>query len=105
MSAAFLSPEPPVTFMSMPEEDHHRRIVELDPLILSCEVSRSDAEVSWYKDGMEKHHGDNNIIIQACGTTRRLIIQSTQLSDSGTYTCRSGDEKVLFTVHIRGLEH
>ncbi|XP_048884334.1 obscurin-like protein 1 isoform X1 [Brienomyrus brachyistius] len=93
--------EPPVTFMDMPEEDHHRRIVELDPLFLSCEVSRSDAEVSWYKDGMEKHHGDNNIIIQASGTTRRLIIQSTQSSDSGTYTCCSGDEEVLFTVQIR----
>ncbi|XP_018598063.2 obscurin-like protein 1 isoform X1 [Scleropages formosus] len=91
---------PPVKFKEVTPEDVHKRIVELDPLVLECEVSRPDAEVRWYKDGNEKHQGDE-VKIQSSGTLRRLIIQSAQLSDSGTYVCRSGDSEAFFTVTIR----
>uniref|UniRef100_A0A8C9RW87 Obscurin-like protein 1 n=1 Tax=Scleropages formosus TaxID=113540 RepID=A0A8C9RW87_SCLFO len=91
---------PPVKFKEVTPEDVHKRIVELDPLVLECEVSRPDAEVRWYKDGNEKHQGDE-VKIQSSGTLRRLIIQSAQLSDSGTYVCRSGDSEAFFTVTIQ----
>ncbi|MFT7807941.1 obscurin-like protein 1 isoform X1 [Arapaima gigas] len=91
---------PPVTFKKIPPEDLHKRIVELDPLVLDCEVSRPNAEVQWYKDGVKIHQGDE-VVIQSSDTLRRLIIQNTQLSDSGTYASRSGDSEVLFTVNIR----
>ncbi|XP_018590992.2 obscurin-like isoform X2 [Scleropages formosus] len=92
--------EPPVTFVEIPEESRHRSVVELDPLVLQCEVSRPDGTTQWYKDGVEIQPTDN-ITMQANGVVRRFIIRSTQLSDSGTYTCRAGDSTLLFKVVIR----
>ncbi|XP_053185183.1 obscurin-like protein 1 [Scomber japonicus] len=91
---------PPVTFADIPEEDLFKSVVEQEELALSCEVSRADSVVQWYKDGIEVQLSDN-ITIQAEGTQRNLTIHSAQLSDSGTYTCRAGDNILMFKVNIR----
>ncbi|XP_048050392.1 obscurin isoform X14 [Megalobrama amblycephala] len=91
---------PPVTFDYIPEDDLHRNIVEQDNLLLCCQVSRSDATAQWYKDGVELKSSDN-VLIEAENTLRRLIILSAQLSDSGTYTCRAGDNALIFKVNVR----
>ncbi|KAJ8253111.1 hypothetical protein GJAV_G00209250 [Gymnothorax javanicus] len=91
---------PPVTFVEMTQENLHKSVVELDPLVLNCQVSRSDASVLWYKDGVEMQPS-YNVTIQAEGTMRRLILRSTQLADAGTYTCRAGDNAQIFKVNIR----
>lgn len=90
-----------MTFAYITEDDLHRNIVEQDNLLLCCEVSRSDAVVQWYKDGVEIKSSDN-VLIETENTVRRLIIQSAQLSDSGTYTCRAGDNALIFKVNVRG---
>ncbi|CAK6963696.1 obscurin-like protein 1 isoform X4 [Scomber scombrus] len=91
---------PPVTFADIPEEDLFKSVVEKEELALSCEVSRADGVVQWYKDGTEVQLSDN-ITIQAEGTQRNLTIHSAQLSDSGTYTCRAGDNILMIKVNIR----
>ncbi|KAM9347673.1 obscurin-like protein 1 [Symphorus nematophorus] len=91
---------PPVTFADIPEEDLFKSVVEQEQLVLSCEVSRADGVVQWYKDGTELQPSDN-ITMQAEGTTRNLTIHSAQLSDTGTYTCRAGDNVLMFKVNIR----
>ncbi|XP_072768090.1 obscurin-like protein 1 [Nerophis lumbriciformis] len=91
---------PPVTFANIPEEELFKSTVEKSRLDLSCQVSQVDGVVKWYKDGAEIH-SNNNITMQAEGTQRNLSILSAQLSDSGTYTCRAGDNTIMFKVNIR----
>lgn len=92
---------PPVTFADVPENDLFRIAVEQEQLVLSCEVSRTDGVVQWYKDGIEIQPS-SNIAMEAEGAKRNLIINSVQLSDTGTYTCRTGDNILIFKVNIRG---
>ncbi|XP_069010926.1 obscurin isoform X11 [Embiotoca jacksoni] len=91
---------PPVTFADIPENDLFQSVVEQEQLVLSCEVSRAEGVVQWYKDGTEMQPS-NNVTIQAEGTKRNVTIHSAQLSDRGTYTCRAGDNILIFKVNIR----
>ncbi|KAM6935052.1 obscurin-like protein 1 isoform 9-T9 [Xenentodon cancila] len=91
---------PPVTFADVPEKDLFHSVVEQEKLVLSCEVSRVDGVVQWYKDGTEIQPS-NNVTIEAEDTRRSLTIHSAQLSDTGAYTCRAGDNILIFKVNIR----
>ncbi|XP_065818094.1 obscurin-like protein 1 isoform X6 [Labrus bergylta] len=91
---------PPVTFSEIPEEDLFKSVVEQEELVLSCEVSRADGVVQWYKDGIEMQQS-NKITIKAEGTQWNLTIHQAQLSDTGTYSCRAGDNVLLFKVNVR----
>lgn len=92
---------PPVTFADITEEDLFKSVEEQQQLVLSCEVSRSDGVVQWYKDGTEMQPS-YKATMQIEGTKRSLKIHSAQLSDTGTYTCRAGDNVLMFKVNIRG---
>ncbi|XP_037645175.1 obscurin-like protein 1 isoform X17 [Sebastes umbrosus] len=91
---------PPVTFADIPEEDLFKSVVEQEQLVLSCEVSRADGVVQWYKDGTEMQPC-NNITMQAEDIKRNLTVHSAKLSDTGTYTCRAGDNILMYKVNIR----
>ncbi|KAK7938649.1 hypothetical protein WMY93_001975 [Mugilogobius chulae] len=91
---------PPVTFREIPEEDLLKTVVEQEELALTCEVSAPEGEVLWYKDGAEIQPNDS-VDVQAEGTTRSLIVRSAQLSDTGTFSCRTGDSVVMFKVTVR----
>ncbi|XP_051787148.1 obscurin-like protein 1a isoform X2 [Erpetoichthys calabaricus] len=91
---------PPVKFIPVPEGDLHKTVLESEPVVLYCELSRSDAPVHWYKDGAEIQAGED-ITVQSEGTMRRLIIQAAKLSDSGVYACHAVDDTMIFKVNIR----
>uniref|UniRef100_A0A8C2A311 Obscurin like cytoskeletal adaptor 1a n=1 Tax=Cyprinus carpio TaxID=7962 RepID=A0A8C2A311_CYPCA len=74
--------------------------MELDPVVLTCELSRPDEPANWFKDGVAVLQSDN-ITIQSEGTMKRLIIRSAALPDAGTYTCQAGDQTMSFTVNIK----
>lgn len=92
---------PPLTFAHIPEKDLFTSVVEKEELVLSCDVSRPDGAVQWYKDGTEIHT-NADIAIQDEGNKRKVTIHSAKLSDAGTYTCRAGDNVLIFKVNIRG---
>ncbi|XP_068427905.1 obscurin-like protein 1 [Clinocottus analis] len=91
---------PPVTFADIAEEDLFKSVVEQEQFVLSCEVSRADGVVQWYKDGIEMQPS-SNIAMQAEGTKRNLTVNLAQLSDTATYTCRAGDNILMYKVNIR----
>ena len=70
-------------------------------LELSCEISQSDAPVRWYRDGLEVDEGPD-LILEADGAKRRLVIPMTTVEDTGEYICDTEDDSVAFLVTITG---
>uniref|UniRef100_A0A673GPK1 Obscurin like cytoskeletal adaptor 1b n=1 Tax=Sinocyclocheilus rhinocerous TaxID=307959 RepID=A0A673GPK1_9TELE len=92
---------PSVSFKEITQEERQKCAMELDPVVLTCELSRPDAPAIWFKDGVAVLQSDN-ITILSEGTMKRLIIHSAALADAGTYTCQAGDQIMSFSVNIKG---
>lgn len=72
-----------------------------DSLVLDCEVSRSNAAVSWKKNGEEMEESSNVTVIED-GVMRQLTIHSMTLEDAGQYVCDAKDDVMDFQVKIKG---
>lgn len=75
-----------------------------EALVLDCEVSRLNAEVTWKRNGEEV--GDSrNVTILEDGVLRQLTVHSLRLEDAGQYVCDAKDDVMdfLVTVHGRSL--
>lgn len=70
-------------------------------MVLSCEISRPNATVRWYRDGLEVEENDN-LILEVDGVYRRLIIPKTTVKDSAEYVCDTADDSMTFFVNIAG---
>ncbi|XP_065269726.1 obscurin-like protein 1 [Emys orbicularis] len=88
-----------VRIAPVPEAQRRRELLAGLPLLLECEVSTPDAPVRWLKDG-EAVPSDDVVALQAEGCARRLFIRSARPSDSGTYTCDTGEDALSFTVTV-----
>uniref|UniRef100_A0A672MDI5 Obscurin like cytoskeletal adaptor 1a n=1 Tax=Sinocyclocheilus grahami TaxID=75366 RepID=A0A672MDI5_SINGR len=88
---------PPVSFKEIMQEERQKSAMELDPVVLTCELSRPDEPAYWFKDGVAVLQSDN-ITIQSEGTMKRLIIRSAALPDAGMYTCQAGDQTMSFSL-------
>lgn len=60
---------------------------ETDSIKMICEVSKADAEVSWYRGDEELPEGGRYDQIMD-GRRRILIIQDLRMEDAGEYNCR-----------------
>ncbi|XP_066431628.1 obscurin-like protein 1 isoform X2 [Eleutherodactylus coqui] len=90
--------EPPVKFINT-SEDTELSCVTGEPFVLSCEVSRENAQVRWYKDGVDVEESEN-IRIESAGPMRRLVVDSAQAQDSGEYVCDARDDAVFYSVLV-----
>ncbi|XP_008110065.2 obscurin-like protein 1 isoform X1 [Anolis carolinensis] len=90
--------EPPVkVVLSNADEAHAYRVGER--VVLSCELSRPDAPVCWYKDG-EEAEGREGLLMEREGRHCQLIIPSAQVQDSGEFLCDAGGDSVFFNISI-----
>lgn len=72
-----------------------------EALVLDCEVSRLNAEVTWKKDGEEV--GDSrHVTILEDGILRQLTLHSLGLEDAGQYVCDAKDDVMDFLVTVHG---
>lgn len=94
------SKEPPVMII-YPKEDVHLDRHVPEEIILSCELSRPNGVVSWYKDG-QKLQESENIKLKIEGPYRRLKILSSGVEDSGEYVCDTADDSIFFHLSITG---
>ncbi|KAK1798804.1 hypothetical protein P4O66_007084 [Electrophorus voltai] len=89
-----------VKFVPLPEADSNKRVEAGSPIVLYCEVSHPVSAVRWFKDGRELHQEDG-LNIQSDGNMRRIVIQSSEYSHSGVYTCQSNDDVITFNVDVK----
>ncbi|XP_017325480.2 obscurin isoform X6 [Ictalurus punctatus] len=91
--------EPPVRIVSPSQSQMELCQQMSERMVLSCEISRANASVRWYRDGLEVEE-NNNLILEVDGVYRRLIIPETTVSDSAEYVCDTVDDSVTFFVNI-----
>ncbi|XP_061109725.1 obscurin isoform X44 [Conger conger] len=66
---------------------------------LSCEVSDTQTEVKWYKEG-KLLSSSRKIHVESKGKSRQLVFDSVEKKDAGEYTCEAGAEKLVFKIQV-----
>ncbi|KAJ8408221.1 hypothetical protein AAFF_G00264490 [Aldrovandia affinis] len=66
---------------------------------LSCEVSDTQTEVKWYKDG-KLLSSSRKIHVESKAKSRQLVLDSVEKKDAGEYSCEAGAEKLLFKIQV-----
>ncbi|XP_048455268.1 obscurin-like protein 1a [Rhincodon typus] len=69
-------------------------------IVLTCELSRPNAEVKWYKNGLEVE-GSGKVKMESHGVHRSLIIEKAGTEDSGEYVCDAGDDSIFYDITVR----
>ncbi|XP_060628767.2 obscurin-like protein 1 isoform X2 [Anolis sagrei] len=90
--------EPPVTVVQSNAEDAHAYQVS-QRVVLSCELSRPNASVRWYKDG-EEVEGNEGFLLEKEGSHCQLTIPSAQIHDTGEFVCDVGGDSVFFNITV-----
>ncbi|XP_030435565.1 obscurin-like protein 1 isoform X2 [Gopherus evgoodei] len=91
--------EPPVRILCPQEHSLELRALALQRLELRCELSRADAQVRWFKDGLEVDETEN-LLLRAEGSQRWLIVPQARAEDAGEYICETRDESVSFDIRV-----
>ncbi|XP_008257150.2 obscurin-like protein 1 isoform X2 [Oryctolagus cuniculus] len=90
--------EPPVRII-YPRDEVTLIAVSLECVVLMCELSREDAPVRWYKDGLEVEESEA-LVLESDGPRRRLVLPAAQPEDGGEFVCDAGDDSAFFTVTV-----
>lgn len=94
-------PALPVRITRLCEAERKKSVEAGEPLMLRCEISDPNAQVTWYKDGIRLHEAAGHAIL-AEGSKRMLMFGSAVLSYSGIYCCKTTDDAVEFHVDVKG---
>ncbi|KAM4710654.1 LOW QUALITY PROTEIN: obscurin-like protein 1a [Anableps anableps] len=90
--------EPPVTIVE-PKDDVVLTCYVSSEINLQCELSRSNGNVRWFKDGQEVEESDN-IQLRSEGPYRMLTIPCGSAVDSGEYVCETDGDSVFFQITV-----
>ncbi|XP_045907721.1 obscurin isoform X24 [Micropterus dolomieu] len=80
-------------------------VPEKEKVTFECEVSRTNADVKWFKNDVELKPG-KNFGIHSLGRKRTLVINKCTPEDAGTYICRTADDNTSakLTVNARDVK-
>lgn len=87
-----------------PKEDVHLERHVPEEIVLSCELSRPNGKVTWFKDG-QKLQESENMKLKTEGPYRRLKILHSRVEDSGEYVCDTADDSKFFHLSIKGISN
>ncbi|KAL6489202.1 hypothetical protein MHYP_G00029430 [Metynnis hypsauchen] len=75
-------------------------VQEMEKIILTSEVTSENANVSWFRDGVQLKDGDR-YEMKNDGLSCVLIVKSSEAKDSGTYICQVNNDNVEFKVDVK----
>ncbi|XP_068459615.1 obscurin isoform X1 [Clinocottus analis] len=84
----------PIVDISVPEKEK---------VTFECELSRTNADVKWFKDDVELKLG-KNLGIHSMGRKRSLVINKCTPDDAGTYICRTTDDNTSAKLTVRARD-
>uniref|UniRef100_A0A4W4H0J2 Obscurin like cytoskeletal adaptor 1b n=1 Tax=Electrophorus electricus TaxID=8005 RepID=A0A4W4H0J2_ELEEL len=100
-SAALYIQAPLVKFTPLSEMDRNKFVEVGNPIVLYCELSNPEAQVRWYKNGVELH--SSGLDIQSDGTKRVLVVEKAECFHSGVYCCKTKGSAIQFTVEVKDI--
>lgn len=90
-----------MTIATLCDAERNKSVEVGTPLVLRCEISDPNAQVTWYKDGINLHEATGQEMM-AEGSIRTLAFQSAMVSDAGIYSCKTTDDAMEFHVDVKG---
>lgn len=98
---SFFPAAAPVTFKKELESCEAK---EGDEVTLTCETSSVDCKVTWLRGSTVLTEG-NKYRMEQIANTHTLAIRKLDVSDSGEYTCDTGDKRTSASVTVKGNKH
>uniref|UniRef100_A0A8C3A7P9 Obscurin like cytoskeletal adaptor 1b n=1 Tax=Cyclopterus lumpus TaxID=8103 RepID=A0A8C3A7P9_CYCLU len=92
---------PPVRITTLCEAERNKSVEVDEPIMLRCEISDPNAQVKWYKDGINLREAAGQDML-AEGSIRTLAFQSAMPSHAGIYSCKTTDDAMQFHVDVKG---
>ncbi|XP_074047388.1 obscurin-like protein 1 isoform X2 [Macrotis lagotis] len=90
--------EPPVRIL-FPKDEVSVTAVSSERVVLMCELSRAEAPVRWYKDGLEVEESEA-LVLESEGPHHRLVLPAAQPQDGGEFVCDAGNDSAFFIVTV-----
>lgn len=87
MLCLFFSSEEPLVIVKPLQEV---TVIENQPSVLTCELSKPDVEVQWTREGEPITTADN-VKLTCAGVVHSLIIEKTTLDDEAVYALTVGE--------------
>jgi len=84
-----------------PKEDIVMEGYVSEEIRLQCELSRSNGNVRWLKDGQQVQQSDDIQLVSE-GPYRRLTILCGSREDTGEYVCETDGDSVFFQLTVTG---
>ena len=78
-------------------------VVENETATLTCEPSRTNADIKWYKDGKELDVDGKKFNSVLDGKKLKLVITDAQLDDAGQYACEIDGRKTSAALIVEGI--
>ncbi|XP_058254105.1 obscurin isoform X9 [Hemibagrus wyckioides] len=75
-------------------------VQETENIVLTTVTTTENANISWFRDGVELKEG-NKYEMKREGLSHVLIIKSSEAKDTGTYMCKTAEDKMEFQVQIK----
>nr|XP_060639352.1 obscurin-like [Anolis sagrei ordinatus] len=92
--------EPEAKFQRKPAQEEKIVVQEQKSVVLSTSVTPDNAEVKWFKDGIEIK-GNKKYEMKKDGASRTLTVKQAEVKDIGVYTCETKNDKQQFQVQVQ----